>query len=125
MLLRRYPVEFNYIVNLNPYALARVLFGKSLIPWWRALDRNKRNSKAINDSEFQDVILSGINPNCYTAWVYFYNRGRDMISQMQYQIDAFVNKATFPVYIIQGRDDKGQVSVLTLLCVEYKIIYIA
>lgn len=109
MLLRRMPVQFNYLISLNPFALARVLFGKTFFPFWPALHENRRNYQTISDEVFERDILSSISRDGFTAWVYFYNRGRDMINQMEYQLDVFLNKVSFPVYIIQGREDKGQV----------------
>jgi hypothetical protein len=107
-LLKRFPRQFDWLINLNPYAMSRLLLGQTLIKSWTALTSNRRNGKDIDSKEFEDVILSGSFPGAYTSWVYFYHRGRDMIQQMIYQINAF-ERARFPVYILQGQEDKGQV----------------
>jgi hypothetical protein len=108
LLLRHFPRQMDWLVNLNPSAMARVLCGKTLMKGWTALNNNRRNSQEIDDKEFEELILRGSAPGAYTSWVYFYNKGKDMMSQMDHQLNAFKNHAPFPVYILQGKEDKGQ-----------------
>ena len=105
------------ITNMNRAALARVLFGKSLLPW-PAVEANKRNNRTIPDNVFRDVILSGLREKGLTAWVYFYNYGKDMCAQMSFQLEAF-RRATYPVLIMQGNEDKGQVDGYHVMCNDF------
>ena len=93
---------------MNRAALARALFGKPLLNW-PAVQANRRNFRDIPDDVFNEAILSGLRENGLTAWVYFYNYGKDMCAQMTFQLEAF-HRAKFPVLIMQGNEDKGQVS---------------
>lgn len=59
----------------------------------------------------------------YTPWVWFYNRGADMTVQMTAQRNSF-EIATYPVSIVQARNDLGQVSTYhacTVLVVLYDL----
>lgn len=105
--MKLFPQTMDFVTNLNRAALARVLFGKPLINW-PAVQANRRNYKTISDEVFNSVILPGLREQGLTAWVYFYNYGKDMCAQMTSQLHAF-NKATYPVLIMQGKEDKGQV----------------
>jgi hypothetical protein len=49
-----------------------------------------------------------VSQKLYTAWVYFYHFGLPMTSQMELQLAAF-EQATYPLYIVQGAEDAGQV----------------
>ena len=107
-LMKAFPGIMEFIANLNKAAIARSLFDKTIVPW-KNLRLNKRNHREITDEVFSNIILPGLREKGFTAWVYFYYYGPDMCTQMEYQIELF-RKATFPVYMLQGARDKGQVS---------------
>lgn len=103
----------DWLVNLNPYALTRVLFGKALLQS-DALESNKRVHRPLSDEKFNEVIMTGLKSGGLTPWVYFYHYGRDMIQQMEYQIDVF-QRIKYPVSMLQGYQDKGQVHTVVSL----------
>jgi hypothetical protein len=106
-LMKLLPQTMDFITNLNRAALARVLYGKPLLKW-PAVEANRRNFRDISDDVFDTVILPGLREKGLTAWVYFYNYGKDMCAQMSLQLDAFA-RARYPVLIMQGKEDRGQV----------------
>jgi hypothetical protein len=107
-MMKIFPQTMNFIFNLNRAALARVLFSRPLLTWLPNIQENGRNVIEIPERKFQEVIVSGLRENGLTAWVYFYNYGPDLTNQMANQISTFEN-AKYPVLIMQGKADKGQV----------------
>lgn len=106
-LMKLFPRLMDFIVNLNSHALSRVLFGKTLINGWKDVESNNRNYQPISDETYRDIISPGLRKGGLTAWVYFYNYGKDICSQMEFQ-RRVLGEAKFPVYILQGAKDLGQ-----------------
>lgn len=84
-LMKKIPGAMAFLTNSNPYALPRVLMGQPLeIPvpgfgsiLYKTLLKNRRvGPRGISAERFRSVILSGVSPNMFTAWVYFYNKGQ-------------------------------------------------
>ena len=69
------PKLADWIFHSNPYALARILFGKPLYDW-KGLKLNGRvGLKPIDDAVFKDVILNQITSSCYRVWWWGYHFG--------------------------------------------------
>lgn len=108
------PQTMDWLFNLNRAALARVLYSRPLITWLPNIKGNGRNAVEISENDFREIILSGLREKGLTAWVYFYNYGPDLTNQMANQIRTFEN-ARYPVLMMQGKADKGQVSFISQL----------
>jgi hypothetical protein len=107
-MIKMFPQTMDLIFNLNRAALARVLFSRPLITWLPNIRENGRNAIEITEKTFQEVILSGLRDDGLTAWIYFYKYGPDLTDQMVNQITTFEH-AKYPVLMMQGKADKGQV----------------
>lgn len=103
----RAPEFADYLFNSNPYALARMLFGKPLLAWPGLLSNKRTGARPIDDDVFNEVILKQITPNCFKVWVWGYRWGFLMPQQMELQRAIFA-AATYPVTMLQGKMDKGQ-----------------
>jgi len=111
----RAPEFADRLFNSNPYALARMLFGKPLLSWPGLLANKRTGAKELDDDVFREVILNQITPNCFKVWVWGYHFGFKMQPQMELQRAIFA-AATFPVTMLQGRMDKGQVCSTDWTC---------
>jgi hypothetical protein len=113
-MMKIFPQTMDWLFNLNRAALARVLYSRPLLTWLPNLKENGRNVVEISEKDFQEIILTGLREKGLTAWVYFYNYGPDLTNQMTSQINTF-RKARYPVLMMQGKADKGQVNSLQFL----------
>jgi hypothetical protein len=86
------------LMNSNPYALTRVLFGKTLLNFPGLLKNSRAGPNGISDDVFNKYILPAVHPNLFTSWSWFYSKGKDGIRQMEYQLDLFRN-VDFPVLV--------------------------
>lgn len=111
-MMKIFPQTMDWLFNLNRAALARVLYSRPLITWLPNLKDNGRNLVEISETDFREIILTGLREKGLTAWIYFYNYGPDLANQMTNQINTF-RKARYPVLMMQGKADKGQVCLLS------------
>jgi len=110
-LFKFFPSFMIWLLNLSPSSLPRVLFGKPLLKLKSLLSNSRIGPNGISDDLFRDIILSGIQPGMFTSWVLFYHYGKDAVSQMEEQLEAF-RQSTYPVYMLQGKCDLGQPNYL-------------
>lgn len=102
------PSFMDWLFNSNPYSLVRQLFGKALVTW-PGLVKNRRmyDPTKLSDERFRDVLLTEVAPNCFKVWVWGYHYGLLMAPQIELQRNIF-EAATYPVYMMQGMEDRGQ-----------------
>ena len=106
-LIKKNPKLMDFLFNISPTGLSRVLMGKPQLPWPSLLSNKRTGSRGISDEDFVDKVLRGSRPGAFTPWINFYVYSPSMCEQMRFQRETFAN-ATFPVYMLQGAQDKGQ-----------------
>jgi pimeloyl-ACP methyl ester carboxylesterase len=96
----------HWMLTGAPHAMARVLYSQPNLNF-PGLKIAGRVAVPIEKEIFEDIILSGISPDPYKAWMLFYKRGLTLIQQMFIQIPTFQNMEV-PVLMVQGKEDAGQ-----------------
>jgi len=114
----------HFLLAGAPTALPRVLYGHPhpSLPLPGLKVQSRTGVAGVSEEVFNSDVLSGISEDPFHAWILFYNRGVDMLTQMHNQLAAFEGLYA-PVSMVQGDQDLGQPRSLFDGTARYSTVY--